>query len=318
MDQSSKLPSKFSLRASDGYPLHGFVWRHAAAEVGAARPLAIINPATSVRCRYYAPFAAYLHGHGFDVISYDYRGIGESRPASLRGFKASWVDWGRLDFEAVLNHAAADFPGQPIHVVAHSIGGFIIGLAPSCQRIARIFTMGSQFAYWRDYEPRQRFGMLLKWHVLMPLVTELLGYFPAKRLGWMEDTPKGVVRNWSVSHRRFEQRWRQPAEGQRAMQHFAAVTAPILAVSASDDQFGTVAAIERLLGYYSGSPHRHVRIAPAMIGESELGHFSFFHSRFERRLWPLPLHWLRHGEVPAEFGPALLAPAERRVMGLAQ
>jgi pimeloyl-ACP methyl ester carboxylesterase len=89
MDQCSKPPSKFSLRASDGYPLHGFVWRHAVADSGAARPLAIINPATSVRCRYYAPFAAYLHAHGFDVISYDYRGIGESRPASLRGFNAS-------------------------------------------------------------------------------------------------------------------------------------------------------------------------------------------------------------------------------------
>ena len=66
----------------------------------------IINAATSVRCRYYSRFADYLFAQGFDVLTYDYRGIGESRPASLRGFKASWSDWGRLDFEAMLQLAA--------------------------------------------------------------------------------------------------------------------------------------------------------------------------------------------------------------------
>jgi predicted alpha/beta hydrolase len=70
----------------------------------------IINAATSVRCRYYSRFADYLFAQGCDVLTYDYRGIGESRPASLRGFQASWSDWGRLDFEAMLAHAAEHFP----------------------------------------------------------------------------------------------------------------------------------------------------------------------------------------------------------------
>jgi predicted alpha/beta hydrolase len=52
----------------------------------------IINSATSVRCRYYSRFASFLFGEGFDVITYDYRGIGESRPVSLRGFDAGWID----------------------------------------------------------------------------------------------------------------------------------------------------------------------------------------------------------------------------------
>ena len=104
--------------------------------------LVIINAATSVRCRYYSRFAEYLHGHGFDVLTYDYRGIGESRPASMRGFQASWMDWGQKDFEAVLTYARREFPGQPVDVAAHSIGGFVTGLAPSSHRLRRIFTMG--------------------------------------------------------------------------------------------------------------------------------------------------------------------------------
>ena len=34
--------------------------------------------------------------------------------------------------------------------------------------------------------------------------TAIFGYFPGKRLGWLEDTPKGVVRDWAYSWRRIE------------------------------------------------------------------------------------------------------------------
>jgi hypothetical protein len=87
------------------------------------RPVVIINAATSVRCRHYSRFADYLFANDFDVITYDYRGIGESRPASLKGLKASWSDWGALDFEAMLKRAQREFPNQPIDVVGHSFGG---------------------------------------------------------------------------------------------------------------------------------------------------------------------------------------------------
>ncbi len=99
--QTAIVQRPFATRAADGYAIRGFFWRHPG-EGRAARPVVIINPATSVRCRYYFRFADFLFNNGFDVIAYDYRGIGESRPESLRGFDAGWLDWGRLDFEAVL------------------------------------------------------------------------------------------------------------------------------------------------------------------------------------------------------------------------
>jgi predicted alpha/beta hydrolase len=152
LDEGATLPEALAVQAADGYTIKGFVWRHRESGQG-ERPVAIINPATSVRCRYYSRFAVFLFDHGFDVIAYDYRGIGESRPATLRGFQASWIDWGRLDFEAVLLHAERSFRGQPIYVVAHSIGGFVFGFAPSNHLVRRVFTMGAQVAYWRDHPP---------------------------------------------------------------------------------------------------------------------------------------------------------------------
>lgn len=306
-------PAPLRIKAADGAILGGFVWQSAAVGPAAVRPVVIINTATSVRCRYYSRFAQFMFQHGFDVITYDYRGIGESRPASLRGFPASWVEWGRLDFDAVVRWAAREFEGQPIDVVAHSIGGFVIGLAPSNHLIRRVFTMGAQYAYWRDYAPGTRLKMVLKWHVVMPLLTAGLGYFPGLRLGWMEDTPHGVVQDWSRSRPRFEDTRRGPAQrAERAaiVTQFRAMTAPILAFSVSDDPFGTIPAVERLLRYFTHSPRMHLRIRPDMIGVSEIGHFAFFHSRFEKTLWPIPLSWLQTGHVRSEFTAGLLSQHE--------
>ena len=60
----------------------------------------------------------------------------------------------------------------------------------------------------------------------------------------MEDTPKGVVRDWAFSRQRFEDTWRGRSSARypdkhALVQQFAAVTAPTLAVSVTDDEFGT-------------------------------------------------------------------------------
>lgn len=135
------------------------------------------------------------------VSTFDYRGIGRSRPPSLQGFNASWFDWGQLDYEAIFRYADQSFPG-PVDVVAHSIGGFIFGLATSSRNVRRAITVGAQYAFAPDYAPEARLGMIAKWHLLMPLLTLPFGFFPGKRLGWLEDTPKGVVYNWAFGRER--------------------------------------------------------------------------------------------------------------------
>lgn len=91
--------------------------------------------------------------------------------------------------------------------------------------------------------------MYLKWHILMPIMTGLFGYFPARRLGWMEDTPAGVVRDWSRMKARFEDTLRHDMfvggvrESEQLRRRFTTVTAPILSVGLTDDPNGTPAAL---------------------------------------------------------------------------
>lgn len=298
------LPYPFRAEASDGYSVGGLIWHRA--EHGKIRKLVLIVPATSVCCTFYARFAEYLFSNGYDVATFDYRGIGFSQPRQLRGFHADWVDWGTKDIEAVLAHLRAAHPEADISIVAHSIGGFTLGLAPSAAKVRRIVTVAAQYAYWRDYHPDHRLAMLLRWHIAMPVMTALYGYFPGKRLGWLEDTPAGIVRDWTRMGPDFEKSLRKNSyigverEGDLLKARLARVTAPILAISFEDDPFGTRIAIERLLRYFTGSERLRRRISPADIGESAIGHFGFFQKRFGARLWPIALRFLNGENSPPE------------------
>ncbi|WP_369807106.1 alpha/beta hydrolase family protein [Ancylobacter radicis] len=287
------VPVRFA--AADGLPLGGYLWRHQGPAPQGA--VVVIACATSVRARYYARFAGWLHDHGFNVLSFDYRGIGESRPARLRGFAADWTDWGEKDVEGALRFAQACCPGDAVDVVAHSFGGVALGLAPSNAVIRRAVTVGAQYAHWRDYAPAARAAMRLKWHVTMPALTALFGHFPGRRLGWMEDTPKGVALDWAGMGPHYPSSVRRHAPGtaDTLAARFAQVSAPILAIGLDDDPFGTVPALERTLAHFTGAARTHLRIAPGDAGVDAIGHFAFFHERFRAALWRLPLEWLTTG-----------------------
>jgi predicted alpha/beta hydrolase len=58
----------------DGVRLGGHLWRMPGG-CGAAGTV-IVNPATGVLARYYHRYARFLATHGFNVLTYDYRGMG--------------------------------------------------------------------------------------------------------------------------------------------------------------------------------------------------------------------------------------------------
>ncbi len=278
----------------DGVVLGGDLWKCVfKRRVGTAT----INPATGVAARYYHDYARFLAEHGFDVITYDYRGIGRSRPARLRGCGYRWRDWGELDFDAVLRFARGHDPDGSVSVIGHSIGGFLPGLSRNTSAIDRILTVGAQYAYWGDYARAHRVRLFLKWHVVMPVATAMFGYFPGRRLGWLEDLPANVAYEWSFRRARMELNHPRHAR-QDVLRRFAAVSAPILAVAVSDDEIGTIAAIQRTLKYYTGSRRSGVMLTPEDLGRQTVGHFDLFRSRHAYGFWLDTLLWLRDGINP--------------------
>lgn len=285
---------EIAIPCADGVVLGGHFWPGAGTRSAGA---VLVNPATGVLACYYHRYACFLAGHGFDVLTFDYRGIGASRPESLRGSRYRWRDWGERDVEAALGALAARARPAPLMAVGHSIGGFLPGLAPSGHRLDRILTMGAQYGWWGDYAPRQRLGLFARWHLVMPAATALLGYFPGRRLGWLEDLPAGVAREWAFRGPRFETS-HPPGERAGVVARMAAVRAPLLAVGVSDDPLGTVPALARTLACYAGAERTQVEIAPADYGREAIGHFSLFHDSHAAGFWLDTLIWLRDGRNP--------------------
>lgn len=299
MDQTAPSSSHddcepVSITCADGVVLGAHLW-HAQTSPVAGR--IIINPATGVRARYYHRYARFLAQNGFEVLTYDYRGIGLSRPAKLRGCGYLWREWGEKDFESALGFIRPHLPDTPLMVVGHSIGGFLPGLAASAHSIDRMLTMGAQFAWWKDYAREQRWRLFLKWHVAMPAATALFGYFPGSKLGWLEDLPAGVAHEWSFRGPRFE-RSHPKADRDKALYGMTTVRAPILAVAMSDDELGTAAAIRRALAYYAQAPRTAVLLHPSDYGREQIGHFSLFHDSHATGFWTDTLTWLQKGENP--------------------
>ncbi|TDR93095.1 alpha/beta hydrolase family protein [Enterovirga rhinocerotis] len=285
------------LECRDGVRLRGHVWQ---GDAEAGLGTVIVNPATGVAARYYHRYARFLAEAGFRVLTYDYRGIGASRPRSLRGLSYRWRDWGEQDFDAALRVVLSREGEGPVQVVGHSIGGFLPGFSPSAHRIDRMLTIGAQYAYWRDYAEPHRARLFWKWHVAMPALTAICGYFPGRRLGWLEDLPAGVANEWSFRGRRMERSY-PTQERAEILSRFASFSGAILAVGVSDDEIASPRAIDRALGYYRSAGTTHVLVTPPDFGMEAIGHFGLFHDRHRDGFWTQSLRWLREGRNPWSF-----------------
>ncbi|MGU3400830.1 alpha/beta fold hydrolase [Brucellaceae bacterium D45D] len=287
-------PEAVRIECADGVVLGGHLW---AVSNRSASATVIINPATGVAARYYRFYAEFLVSHGFDVLTYDYRGIGNSRPENLRRTGYRWHDWGEKDFAAALDFVLARDLPQPIHVVGHSFGGVAPGFAANAGHISRMLTVGAQYAWWRDYKSSHKLSLLAKWHFVMPALTLLCGYFPGRKLGWLEDLPARVALDWALMGKRLENTVPSPQRAE-IRGRFAEVSADILAITLSDDELGTPQAVARTLSLYSASQRQQVLLEPKTLGYERIGHFDLFHNRHAAGFWIDSLLWLRDGLNP--------------------
>ncbi len=281
------MPEDLRISASDGYALGATVFG-----ANNSGPVVVVNSATAVKQKYYSRFATWLAERNFTVITYDYRGIGASRPHQIRGFDGSMRDWGQLDFEGVLRFADTLDAKRPRAVIGHSVGGQILGFAPSNTILSRAVTVASQSGYWGHWPGAKKALMWAVWHGAMPAATRALGYLPG-RLGTGEDLPKNVALEWA--------RWgRQPqffaADGVPTS-GFGRLAIPIHGFSFSDDtSYAPKNAVDWLHALFiNASVERH-HLSPKELGVKAIGHFGAFNSRFADTLWPLFARGL-NGEV---------------------
>jgi predicted alpha/beta hydrolase len=279
-----------TVTTADGFELHATPF----GDSQTARAGVLIASAMGVEQAYYADFAHWLAAQGYWVVTFDYRGVGQSRPAafrpSLRGFESDVLAWAQRDATALIDFMAERLGERPLLWVGHSLGGQILGLLDRPERIRAIVTVAAGSGYWRDYVPRLRRFAPALWFGIVPVALLLFGYFPGRRLGMIGDVPRGVMRQWRAWC--LDPDYLFGVEDPAWRVTYARLRQPILSLSFTDDEYLSERNIASLHAFYAGAVREMRRLAPGDIGVDRIGHFGFFRRRHAERLWPQAHDWL--------------------------
>lgn len=263
--------------ALDGRPLAATIH----SPEGPPRAVLVLLGALGVPRRFYAAFAGWMAARGVAVLSFDYRGCGESRSVPLRGDPATLLDWARLDTSAAIDLAQDRWPGLPVWALGHSFGGQAIGLSPRGLDLAGAVVVAAGSGDLALHTPMMRRAMRVQFGVVVPAVAAVLGYIPG-RLGLGEDLPRGVVSQWA--RWAFTPDYVRGALGLDAT-HFHRIEAPMWFFDISDDTYAPARPSAALRGWYSRARQVHRTLRPQELGRASVGHFGCFRRGVGEVLW---------------------------------
>lgn len=271
--------------ARDGYPLAATVFTPESSPRGTV----LISSATAVPRKIYRGFAGFLAERGLAVLTFDYRGIGASRPPVLKGFHARMRDWARLDTAAMIDHMRQVWPGTRLSVVGHSFGGHTVGLVPNNDQIARALLVGAQAGYWRFCHAPEKYRVYGLMRFVGVPVAHMLGYVP----GWLgigEDVPRDVFLEWTGWIRRPRYFFDDPTLEE--LVNFPRYRGAMRAICLTDDPWATAPAVDLLCSGFTAITPERIDIQPRDVGVARIGHFGFFRREHRDTLWRDAADWL--------------------------
>ncbi|MDR3613026.1 MAG: alpha/beta fold hydrolase [Candidatus Obscuribacterales bacterium] len=280
--------------ASDGCRLKGYHFTN-----DAAKGAILICCATAVNQKFYFSFARWLSEQGYNVLTFDYRGLGESLAESTaKDSPARKQEWGELDMTAAFSWLIDKHPDLPKHLIGHSAGGLLFGLMPNYGDIENVVSIGCSTGYAGNIRMPDRLGAWFFLKIYFPLTMKFLGYVPGKKLGLGEDLPKGIARQWAD--------WcTNPGYVSNAFgkeihkNYYQNLSMPMLVINMKDDAISTPRNVEALQTLFPNAQIETVWLEAQDYKLKTVGHMGFFRKE-NKVLWTTVKEWLeRHSRANA-------------------
>lgn len=246
----------------------------------------LINSATGVKQQIYFSFAQFFAEQGFTVLTYDYRGIGLSKPEKMKGFQSSMRIWGSRDYKALTQFIIKNFPDHQKFCLGHSVGALILGMNKDSEIFNEFLFVGTQNAFVGNLKWRTKIEAVLGFGIVQPLFTELFGYFPAHWFGLGESLPKNCAYDWRtlILNRKSTNKLLLKTDD-----YSKDLNRKVFVIQAEDDAWLTYKGVQSLLNdTYPNLKPTFRLIKTSESEKGEIGHVNFFRS-YNRNLWNIIL-----------------------------
>jgi len=255
-------------------------------------PLGVIqfHSGTVIKKEFYLKYGMFLASKGYVVFLFDYYGVGESKPQNLRGSNSSISHWGNTDAPAVTDWIKEKYPTLSIHLVAHSMGGQILGLMDNWAVFDKIVLIASSSGNWNNFKPSLKRKVQTSTNLFFPICLKLFGYVPGV-FGLGQDWPEGVAQEWWQNSKN-NQRMAESMKGWNDKTEFAKINKRIDAIFFSDDPMATPLTVPYIALSYPLADVTTSLISPSDYGLDEIGHFGIFKSYNQAILGSLVLDLL--------------------------
>nr|AHE14595.1 alpha/beta hydrolase fold family protein [uncultured bacterium] len=213
-------------------------------------PVITVWPGLGAPAAFYHAFACRLHEAGFAVVTVDLPGQGASRPVAGPGF--GYHELAARVWPAVIGEVRRVFPGRPVYLLGHSLGGQVSLLyAARDPEVSGIVLVASGSLYFRRFPPPAALRLLVG-SQLVAVITAVWGRWPGDRLRFGGRQPAVLMRDWA----RFARTGRLAPHGADVDYHrrLAELRVPVLAVSVGGDTYAPPSAVDHLCGFLPCAP----------------------------------------------------------------
>ncbi|WP_436897760.1 alpha/beta hydrolase family protein [Acinetobacter gyllenbergii] len=272
----------FWISCKDGYQLAAQFYP--AQEQSKPYPI-LICPATGITKNFYHAFADWLSQQGYDVLSFDFRGIGESLHGALKDSTACINDWGIYDIPAAIETLLDRTQAEKVMIVGHSAGGQLLGITSNYQKVAKVLAIAGSTGHVKGLKGKTKILAPVMFNVIFPVSSFFKGYGVTQFIGMGENLPKNVAKQWAEFC--SKPGYVMNAIGKTIFEDYHQdIQCPITSFWASDDEIATQANVKDLLRLYPNAPTKLIELNPQQHGYKQIGHMLMF-KKSHQKLWPL-------------------------------